>query len=210
MVLIVFIARRLKDIEANQLFAGLPLIPLFFWVFLKIERIHDTYLLSGSFLIYPSMIVIAIIPSFLLMFLFLLFRKGISDNVFSKKRKGMMRQNTLIITVCFLSVISIPIGIIIATEYQLYSSRKVAMRIVEALDKFETEKGYYPEKLEELVPNYIDKIPNNKGRLFVSEDFSYNLINKGKCENKPFYWIIIHSEILTYNTFSSSKRVWTE
>lgn len=202
--LIIIVARRLKDIEANQLFAGLPLIPLFFWLFTT----GDVVLIPFPYFSYLNVIVYALFLGIIFMIGFLGWKDGISNNVFSKKRKGRMRKNTFIITVCFLSVISSAIGMIIVTEYQLYSSRKVAMKIVEALDKFEAEKGYYPEKLEELVPNYIDEIPNNKGRFFVSEDFSYNAKNKVEGVKNSSYCLFIYSKILYVDIFCSSKRVW--
>lgn len=204
MVLIVFSARRLKDIEANQLFAGLPLVPLFFWIFTSV----DVVLIPFPYFSYITVLVYALFFGIFPMIGFLCWKDGISNNVFSKKRKGIMRKNTLIITIYILTVVSIATGAIFVTEYQLYSSRKVAMKIVAAVDKFETEKGYYPEKLEELVPNYIDKIPNNHGRFLVSEDFFYNAKNKVEGVKKPFYCLFIDSKILYVDIFCSSKRVW--
>jgi len=207
---IILVARRLKDIEANQLFAGLFLIPLICWLIVAVDQIYNFQLMTYYNIDHIFLITLTAIAGFAPFFIFLLYKKGTTENVFSKKRKGIMRKNTLIITIGILFFFSIPVGVIFVTEYQLNSSRKDAIKIVVAVDKFKEDNGLYPEKLEELVPKYIDKIPNNKGRFFVSEEFSYNVFNGGKCARKPFYWIIINSKLFKYDMFSSEERVWTE
>lgn len=54
-------------------------------------------------------------------------------------------------------------------------SKKAAYEIIKALERYRNEKGEYPEKLEELVPQYLTQIPKDKSKrpFFKYCDFYY-------------------------------------
>lgn len=45
--------------------------------------------------------------------------------------------------------------------------------IVEALCKYRTDNGIFPQSLDDLVPKYLNKIPRSKLISFVGRDFVY-------------------------------------
>ncbi len=46
-------------------------------------------------------------------------------------------------------------------------------RVVQALEEFRAAEGVYPKKLQKLVPNHLDALPQPFPTLIPSEPFSY-------------------------------------
>ena len=61
-----------------------------------------------------------------------------------------------------------------------------ARRIIDACESFRAKTGSYPEKLSELVPGYLDSIPQAK-LVFICGDFQY-LARPG--DHELLYYIV--------------------
>ena len=82
------------------------------------------------------------------------FGKGAKGRVFGKVLSGML----------------MPSVYIVSESLCRYQSERDLVRIYLALETFKAVQGKYPSKLSELVPDYIDAIPNDS---FTSTAFKY-------------------------------------
>ncbi|MBK8553367.1 MAG: hypothetical protein IPL53_20810 [Ignavibacteria bacterium] len=70
--------------------------------------------------------------------------------------------------ICFSSIISSRY----ISDYQVDLSKEKAKAIVDALEKYKSVNNQYPEKFSELIPEYVETIPNSCMGWF-DEPFSY-------------------------------------
>jgi len=200
-----FAVRRLKDINANEFLAGLFILQMiFFEIFLY------RFAFCGGDLFYPfarfSVLFIIFFPAIvLILFLSLVLIKGQKVDDLKAKRPKIIRKNTLIINMIILSYILVVFGVY---QYEVYSTKKNAMIIVEALDKFKVEKGYYPKKIKKISPRFVEEIPETEGIFFTRGSFEY--WGSGNCGGEHEFWIRFMILTGSFPIYSSDKRVWTE
>jgi hypothetical protein len=78
-------------------------------------------------------------------------------------------------------------------------NRQVAHQTVDALEKFKTEMGQYPVKLEELVPSYMSEVPRTKKKQL----FRYSRMSGGE----PQSWFYLsYPDNGTGECYSSDER----
>ncbi|MEW6609532.1 MAG: hypothetical protein AB1414_19160 [bacterium] len=65
------------------------------------------------------------------------------------------------VALSFVIIIVIP-GIRLINKIEIDGSKKAAYEIIEALETYKNKEGKYPEKLEDLIPQYLIKIPTAK------------------------------------------------
>jgi len=94
--------------------------------------------------------------------------------LFAKKSSIILYLSLLFVILLIMSnVIS---NQIIDSQYQ--NVFKSGVKIGNALEWYYKDNQHYPYDLAELVPNYIDEIPN-ADTIWSSSDFSYGLIDNG-------------------------------
>lgn len=74
-----------------------------------------------------------------------------------------------------------------------------ANSIIDALDKFKSDIGEYPERLIDLTPRYLDSIPNS---AYDQRDFIYTKVD-GQFE------LIYLGALGVEAKYNSSKKAWT-
>ena len=198
-----FAVRRLKDIDANKFLAGLFMLPmlylLFFYSTMIIPFLKTNVFnpLAGSmamFMIFFPLIIV-------ILFLCLLLIKGSKDNV---RKYRFIRKNTLIINATILSYILIVFGYY---QFEVYRAKKTAMTIINALDEFKAENGYYPEKIEKVVPKFLNEIPEEKGFLAMTR---YKYEGSGEKCKKQKFCINFITLAGAFPRYCSYKREWID
>ncbi|TGL62024.1 hypothetical protein [Leptospira sarikeiensis] len=125
------------------------------WVFLIVGILASSILyvdlaadLGGAFLV-SGIYGFAYIISFLMILI------GIFQKLTGKKAKTLGRGLSIFIFMVPQLFIST-----IISQYQVKWSLERGETIIAAIDKYKSENNGMPISLEELVPNYMDKIPN--------------------------------------------------
>lgn len=77
---------------------------------------------------------------------------------FTKKRFDVSKFSILIPVACVVSII----GGNYVSEIQAGLSKKTAEPIINAVERYKTNYGQYPANLTDLIPEYIDDIPDSK------------------------------------------------
>ena len=198
-----FAVRRLKDIDANEFLSGLFMLPmlhaLYFYStimipFMKTD-VFDPYAgFTVMFMIFFPLIIV-------ILFLCLLLIKGSKDNV---RKFRFIRKNTLIINAIILSYILICFSYY---QYEVYRAEKTAMTIINALDKFKDEKGYYPKKIKKIVPEFLSEMPEEKGFLAMTR---YDYWGSGKNCKEQKFCINFMTLAGAFPKYCSNKREWID
>jgi len=104
-------------------------------------------------------------------------------------QKEQMRYNTIIIGCCLILIplLGIPIGISNRGLHDLTQKRvKILRELRPVFMKYKMETGAYPDSLEDLVPDYIPKVPAelvNDGKDDPYKKISYSLEG-----GRPFFY----------------------
>ncbi|MCT4614226.1 MAG: hypothetical protein N4A49_05040 [Marinifilaceae bacterium] len=93
-----------------------------------------------------------------------------------KNKQGKINSGLLIM---FAFLAGHGIGFLVM-RYQNSERRENANLIIEKLDLYFQQKGHYPEKLKDLKPEYLEKIPTSNWGL-ESVDFEYQLDTLNRC-----------------------------
>ena len=105
-------------------------------------------------------------------------------------------------------VVTLPFIFLEAEEWLW--TRPQAYKIIHTLDQYKDDNGVYPEKLIQLVPEYLRKIPSTK--LFRKNDFYYEQGGDYfRAEGgNPLTYTLDYSTYKLFNTprYFSSKRRW--
>lgn len=197
-----FAARRLKDINANQHFAGLFLLPVLsvlFFIFVMNENRH----IFEPFIFYYTTAFFIIIPVVLAVFLlFLAIRKGNKSEIGFEKNSRFIRKNALIIFLLISGTLFIISGVY---QLEIYLGKENAMQVVRAVDKYKIEKRSYPAKIKDLVPDYMNEAPETGGFLFILDSFDYD-----KDCKEQWYCISFFTLTGKIPKYCSQDRVWKE
>ena len=194
-----FAVRRLKDINANEFLAGLFILPsifqmiFYFIIPLNITTIFDSYerYMAIFVIFYPAAV--------LILFFYLLLVKGSKA---TEQKPRFIRKHTLIIFIIFLIY---TVTVFSFYQHQVYHAEKKAVLIVEALDKFKSEEGYYPEKIEEIVPRFLNEMPKSEG-YFITTSYVYRCCEKYQKESK--FCIKFYTLLGTAPEYCSDNREW--
>lgn len=62
----------------------------------------------------------------------------------------------------------------------MHQATKKAQPLIDAIEKYRDEKGQYPEKLDNLVPDYLEEIPFTG--MCIYPEFAYKRIETVKCQ----------------------------
>ncbi len=105
--------------------------------------------------------------------IFLVLASGISAIIFLFRNKRISKLYAIKALIYFISFISI-IGIF---KFNTYIGERNANILVNAINSYHADTGIYPENLDQLVPNYLENIPNcayrmgdNKYRYHIDQD----------------------------------------
>ncbi len=69
-------------------------------------------------------------------------------------------------------------------EINITSTEQKAEKIIEELNNYKTDVGYYPDELQTLIPKYIDILPKTEN----NNDFGYYSYNSTFVLYNPDYW----------------------
>jgi hypothetical protein len=100
-------------------------------------------------------------------------------------------------------------------KIQLNYAQHQGKKIVLALEFFRDRSGYYPGKLQELVPEYLDRIPRSKIFYYWgTSSFSYG---KGDPWDDPGmnsksssvnYYLVFQDQGWSYNSYDRTTDKW--
>ena len=205
------VARRLVDIGRKRTFALIILIyQLVYYSVFILYGIKRRYGLS-DFGIDDPVFILLLVLTFLgtglfFYFLGLFFAEGKLAKENYKKRNYLKFWVNIL---RFLVVIGFFGYLIGGCQYEKYADKKAAITIITAVDQFELENGRYPACLEELVPNYMDKIPKTKKISLGATDFWYSLYDDDD-DKEPRYCVgFIYIPVRHYS-YCSDKREWID
>lgn len=197
-----FAARRLKDINANEHFAGLFLLPVLSALFFMFGM-NENHHIFEPFIFYYTTAFYGVIPVVLaVFFLVLVFMKGKKPDPGFEQNSRFIRKNTLIIFLLISGTLFIISGVY---QLEIYLGKENAMQIVRAVDKYKIEKGSYPAKIKDLVPDYMNEIPETGGFLFILSFFDYD-----KDCKEQWYCISFFTLTGKIPKYCSNNRVWKE
>jgi len=198
--IIPFSIKRLKDIGKSK---NLVWIFLFQTIIFSTSKILVSMdLSSGGYSVQDLVFDIAVIFTLicLIFFLYLVLSAG----KIAEEKKSAMIIDRVFLWVCVFGFFAFLIG---SCQYEIYQSKKTAMKVVEAVDKFQAEKGHYPEKMEELIPDYIAEIPKVKGG-FISKGLFYRLYENHEMNNKDPVYCVGFMYFVRHVYYCSDERVW--
>jgi len=199
-----FAVRRLKDLEMNISFALIFFFPFVIGSFVLIRNnFSDIEIIDGIARILIVFWSFSNIFSFLF-FIYFVLKEGQIAEVAYKTSKLKKARDTIIT----ISLIVVFFGYFIGgCQYKKYLNQKAALTIVAAVDQFELENGRFPFCLDELVPNYMDKIPK-ADRSFGGTDFWYDLYDDDGKE--PRYCVGFIYMPVRHLSYCSNKREWID
>jgi len=204
-------AKRLKDLGRNRLFSLFLLMPVLFMLFIEgrdvIRPILQNFSMEYAKTVIYVIMTVSSVTNLICFFLFiyLVFSEGnIAAEKYAKKKSAMIIDRVFI-WVCVFGFFAFLIG---SCQYEIYQSKKAAMKVVEAVDKFQAEKGHYPEKMEELIPDYIAEIPKVEGG-FIGKGLFYHLYKNDE-DNSSEYCVGFIYMPIRHVTYCSKNRVWRD
>ena len=77
-------------------------------------------------------------------------------------------------------------------DYKMNKSIEIGQEIISAIEKYKVNQGKYPEKLNLLVPEYLEQVPVSK-MGWSGKKFRYYVHKEGYGINFPFYAFMICS-----------------
>ncbi len=200
-----FAARRLKDINANEHFAGLFLLPVLSALFFMFGMNENRHIFE-PFIFYYTTAFYGVIPVVLaVFFLVLVFMKGKKPDTGFEQNPQFVRKHTLIIFLLISGTLFIISGVY---QLEIYLGKENAMQVMRAVDKYKIEKGSYPAKIKDLVPDYMNEVPKTDGFLFVLNSFDY--YKSAKVCEEQWYCISFTSLTGKFFRYCSDNRVWKE
>ncbi|UYZ60399.1 hypothetical protein [Hymenobacter latericus] len=96
---------------------------------------------------------------------------------------------------------------------QSYITKQRANLIIDQLELFRKERGYYPDSLATLVPAYLPKVPSTAEGLLNARPFVYRVPPNSSFpgEAKPratSYSLGYYAGTMVDATYSSTTREW--
>ena len=106
------------------------------------------------------------IPSLgLIVLFFIVFASGISAFIFIWRDKKYAKLFAMKAFIYFMALM----GILGIFKLNSHLGEKNAQRIIKAVNTYYADKGHYPEKLDQLIPIYLESIPRCAYRMTASE-----------------------------------------
>lgn len=204
------VARRLVDIGRKRTFALIILIYqlVYYSVFILygIKRKSGLSDLGVDDPIFILLLVLTFLGTGLFFYFLSLF---LAEGNLAKKNYKKRDYLKFWVNILRVSVVLGFFGYVIGScQYEKYVDKKAAMTIVAAVDQFELENEKYPVCLDELVPNYMDKIPKTKKISFGVTDFWYDLYDDDGKE--PRYCVGFIYMPVRHLSYCSDKREWID
>jgi hypothetical protein len=118
----------------------------------------------------------------LIIMFFLVVASGISAIIFLFRDKQISKLYAIKALIYFTGFI----GIIGVFKFNVYIGGENANIVIKAINSYYADTGFYPDDLNQLIPNYLDNIPNCAYRIM---DYKYRYYLDQ--ENANLMWTVI-------------------
>jgi hypothetical protein len=110
--------------------------------------------------------------------------KNITSLIYLKRDGELVRRASMALNcVCFVGLWILAVGTASSLRHQAFvRSSRVGDQLVAALARYRTDKGEYPESLNQLMPGYRDEIPYTG--MIAYPEFSYRK-DRNDIQTKP-------------------------
>jgi hypothetical protein len=93
-------------------------------------------------------------------------------------------------------------------KWQTKATRTRADTIIQQLDTYQKQYGYYPDSLSQLVPYYLSSVPTTGYGLWHSPTFEYHLRSSANPDKTQWFELRYYSGSSATMTFDSQTKDW--
>jgi hypothetical protein len=93
-------------------------------------------------------------------------------------------------------------------KWQTKVTRTRAATIIQQLDTYQRQYGYYPDSLSQLVPHYLSSVPTTGYGLWHSPTFEYHLRSSANPGRTRWFELRYYSGSFATMTFDSQSKKW--